>query len=58
MAAGSTTRQTRAEAFTAPTEVNQRRYEALRAYYTERLTYREARATVRLRPLDDDRPGP
>jgi transposase len=30
------------EWFTAPTEVNQRRYEALRAYFVEGLTYRQA----------------
>ena len=28
-----------AAAFTAPAQVNQRRYEALRAYYVEGLTY-------------------
>ncbi len=31
-----------AEAFTAPGQVNQRRYEALRAYFTEGLSYAEA----------------
>ena len=31
-----------AEWFTAPQQVNQRRYEALRAYFTEGLTYAEA----------------
>jgi hypothetical protein len=31
-----------AEWFTAPRQVNQRRYEALRAYFTEGLTYAEA----------------
>jgi hypothetical protein len=31
-----------AEWFTAPRQVNQRRYEALRAYFTERLTYAQA----------------
>jgi hypothetical protein len=31
-----------AEAFTAPAQVNQRRYEALRAYFTEGLSYAEA----------------
>ena len=33
-----------AEWFTAPQQVNQRRYEALRAYFTEGLTYAEAGA--------------
>jgi transposase len=31
-----------AEAFTAPAQVNQRRYEALRAYYVDGLSYAEA----------------
>ena len=31
-----------AEAFTTPPQVNQRRYEALRAYFTEGLSYAEA----------------
>jgi transposase len=31
-----------AEAFTAPTQVNQRRYEALRAYFVDGLSYAEA----------------
>ena len=31
-----------AEWFTSPRQVNQRRYEALRAYFTEGLTYAEA----------------
>src|ERR1700756_1828854 len=31
-----------AEWFTSPEQVNQRRYEALRAYFTEGLTYAEA----------------
>jgi transposase len=35
-----------AEAFTAPTEVNHRRYEALRAYYVDGLSLREAGAKV------------
>jgi hypothetical protein len=30
--------------FTAPAQVNQRRYEALRAYFTEGLTYEQAGA--------------
>jgi hypothetical protein len=33
-----------AEFFTAPAQVNQRRYEALRAYFTEDLTYEQAGA--------------
>ena len=33
-----------AEWFTAPGQVNQRRYEALRAYFTEGLTYEQAGA--------------
>src|SRR5260370_36079405 len=33
-----------AEAFTSPAQVNQRRYEALRAYFTEGLTYEQAGA--------------
>jgi hypothetical protein len=33
-----------AEWFTSPQQVNQRRYEALRAYYTEGLTYEQAGA--------------
>ena len=43
MATGSP-QHTGAEWFTAPTEVNQRRYEALRAYFVEGLTYRQAGA--------------
>ena len=31
-----------AEAFTAPDQTNQRRYEAIRAYYVEGLTYQQA----------------
>lgn len=31
-----------AEAFTAPDQINQRRYEAIRAYYVEGLTYQQA----------------
>ena len=30
------------EAFTAPDQVNQRRYEAIRAWYVEALTYQQA----------------
>ncbi|HEY5844893.1 MAG TPA: transposase [Mycobacterium sp.] len=41
MAAGSAQRAG-AEAFTTPTQVNQRRYEAVRAYFVEGLTYAEA----------------
>src|SRR2546429_8286100 len=33
-----------AEWFTSPQQVNQRRYEALRAYFTEGLTYEQAAA--------------
>ena len=36
--------QQEAEWFTAPAQVNQRRYEALRAYFTEGLTYGQAGA--------------
>ena len=36
--------QVGAEFFTAPASVNQRRYEALRAYITEGLTYEQAGA--------------
>src|SRR5487761_1630378 len=35
-----------AEAFTAPAQVNQRRYEALRAYFTEGLSYAAAGARL------------
>jgi transposase len=35
---------TGAEGFTSPQQVNQRRYEALRAYFTEGLTYEQAGA--------------
>ena len=41
MAAGSAQREG-AEAFTAPEQVNQRRYEALRAYFVDGLGYAEA----------------
>jgi transposase len=41
MAARSAQREG-ADAFTAPTQVNQRRYEALRAYFVEGLSYAEA----------------
>ncbi len=43
MATGSTQREG-AGAFTAPEQVNQRRYEALRAYYVDGLSYAEAGA--------------
>lgn len=43
MAAGSPQRQG-AEAFTAPAQVNQRRYEALRAWYLDGLSYAQAGA--------------
>jgi transposase len=43
MAAGSAQREG-AEAFTAPEQVNQRRYEALRAYYVEGLSQQQAGA--------------
>jgi hypothetical protein len=42
MAAGSA--QHEAEWFTSPQQVNQRRYEALRAYFVDRLSYAEAGA--------------
>src|SRR6202022_2552377 len=41
MAAGSAQREG-AEAFTAPEQVNQRRYEALRAFFVDGLGYAEA----------------
>ena len=41
MAAGSPQREG-AEAFTAPEQVNQRRYEALRAYFVDGATYAQA----------------
>ena len=41
MAAGSPQREG-AEAFTAPAQVNHRRYEALRAWYLDGLTYEQA----------------
>ena len=41
MAAGSGQRE-EAAAFTAPGQVNQRRYEALRAYFVDGLSYAEA----------------
>src|SRR5258708_8245635 len=41
MAAGSPQREG-AEAFTAPAQVNQRRYEALRAWYVDGLSYARA----------------
>jgi transposase len=44
MAARSPQRSAEAEWFTAPAQVNQRRYEALRAYFTEGLTYEQAGA--------------
>ena len=43
MTAGSAQRGG-AEAFTVPEQANHRRYEALRAYYVEGLTYAEAGA--------------
>jgi len=43
MSAGSPQRLG-AEAFTAPDQVNQRRYEAIRAYFVEGLTYQQAAA--------------
>jgi transposase len=45
MAGGSGQREG-AEAFTAPDQVNHRRYEALRAYYVDGLTYAQAGARV------------
>ena len=41
MAGGSPQREG-AEAFTAPDQVNHRRYEALRAFYVDGLTYAQA----------------
>src|SRR5487761_1442077 len=52
-----------AEAFTAPAQVNQRRYEALRAYFTEGLSYAEAGDRLgytrwaRINLARDSRPG-
>jgi len=45
MAGGSEQREG-AEAFTAPEQVNHRRYEALRAYFVDGLTYAQAGARV------------
>ena len=45
MAGGSPQREG-AEAFTAPDQVNHRRYEALRAFYVDGLTYAQAGARV------------
>ncbi len=42
MAARSPQQSAEAAWFTAPAQVNQRRYEALRAYFTENLTYAQA----------------
>jgi transposase len=39
---GRSQQQAGAEAFTAPAQVNQRRYEALRAYFVDGLSYAEA----------------
>jgi len=38
----SSTQHREAERFSAPTELNQRRYEALRAYFFDGLSYAEA----------------
>ncbi len=57
MTAGSPQRPG-AEAFTAPGQVNQRRYEAIRAWYVEALTYQQAADPLRLHAVGDDRPGP
>ena len=46
-----------ARAFTAPEQVNHRRYEALRAFFVDGLTYAQAGAAVRLHPLGDGEPG-
>jgi integrase len=42
MTAGSPQREAEAERFTSPRQVNQRRYEALRAYFVDGLSYAEA----------------
>jgi hypothetical protein len=44
MAARSAQHAVEAEWFTSPQQVNQKRYEALRAYFTEGLTYEQAGA--------------
>ena len=44
MAARSPQHEREAGWFTAPRQVNQRRYEALRAYYVDGLTYEQAGA--------------
>ena len=46
MAARSPQHEREAEWFTAPRQVNQRRYEALRAYYVDGLTYEQAGARL------------
>ena len=56
MAAGSAQREG-AEAFTAPEQVNQRRYEALRAFFVDGLGLRRSRRAVRLHPVGDGGPG-
>ena len=42
MVAANRPQRAGAESFTAPTEVNHRRYEALRAYYVEGLSLQQA----------------
>src|SRR5918997_5190239 len=46
-----------AEFFTAPDQVNHRRYEALRAFFVEGLNSRAGRCARGLHPLVDGQPG-
>ena len=46
-----------AEFFTAPAQPNQRRYEALRAYFVERLSVAEALRQGRLHPREHGQPA-
>ena len=46
-----------AQAFTASSELNQHRYEALRACHVEGLSYAEAGGPLQLYPLGDGGPG-
>ena len=48
----------RAGWFTALGQMNQRRYEALRAFFVDGLTYEQAGERVRLHSLGDGQPGP
>ena len=44
--------------FTSPQQVNQRRYEALRAYFVDGLSLRRAGARFGYTRVGDNRPGP